>query len=96
MLATWLSYDDFTRMCVRSLLTPSVGHMIVYGNSKNSANFWDNTAAGYLGYHPQDSADGFAAEVYANTSLPDPRDPAVKYQGGKFAADGHFEDPKTN
>lgn len=96
MLATWLSYDDFTRLCVRALMTPSVGHMIVYGNSNNSANFWDNTEAAYLGYRPQDSADAYAAEVYANTPLPDPKHPAVKYQGGSFAADGHFEDPKAS
>jgi uronate dehydrogenase len=95
MLATWLSYNDFSRLCVRALMTPSVGHMIVYGNSDNSANFWDNTEAAYLGYRPQDSADAFAAEVYATTPYPDPQHPAVKYQGGSFAADGHFEDPKA-
>ncbi|MEW6340716.1 MAG: NAD(P)-dependent oxidoreductase [Pseudomonadota bacterium] len=95
MLATWLSYDDFSRLCVRALITPSVGHMIVYGNSHNSANFWDNTEAAYLGYRPQDSADAFADEVYASTPSPDPRNPAVKYQGGQFAADGHYEDPKA-
>ncbi len=95
MLATWLSYDDFSRMCIQSIMTPSVGHMIVYGNSKNSANFWDNTQAAYLGYHPKDSADAYRAEVYANTPVGDPRNPAVRFQGGQFAADGHFEDPKT-
>jgi uronate dehydrogenase len=96
MLATWLSYDDFSRLCIRALMTPSVGHMIVYGNSDNSANFWDNTEAAYLGFHPKDSADAFAAEVYENTPLPDPRHPAVKFQGGQFAADGHYEDPKAH
>jgi uronate dehydrogenase len=96
MLATWLSYDDFSRLCVRALMTPSVGHMIVYGNSDNSANFWDNSAAAYLGYRPQDSADAYAEEVYVSTPLPDPRQTAVKYQGGQFAADGHFEDPKLD
>lgn len=96
MLATWLSYEDFSRLCIRALMTPSVGHMIVYGNSDNSANFWDNTEATYLGYRPKDSADTFADEVYANTPSPDPRHPAVRFQGGSFAADGHFEDPKAN
>ncbi|WP_118183464.1 NAD-dependent epimerase/dehydratase family protein [Paraburkholderia phosphatilytica] len=96
MLATWLSYDDFSRLCIRALITPSVGHMIVYGNSNNSANFWDNSQAGYLGYRPQDSADAYAAEVHANTEARDPRHPAVRFQGGQFAADGHFEDPKES
>lgn len=92
MLATWLSYDDFSQLCIRSLMAPSVGHMIVYGNSNNSANFWDNTQAAYLGYRPKDSADVYRAEIYANTPEPDPRDPAIRFQGGQFAADGHFED----
>ena len=96
MLATWLSYDDFSHLCVQSIMTPSVGHMIVYGNSNNSANFWDNTQAAYLGYRPKDSADAYRAEVYANTEVGDPRNPAVRFQGGQFAADGHFEDPKNN
>jgi uronate dehydrogenase len=96
MLATWLSYDDFSHLCIQSIMTPSVGHMIVYGNSNNSANFWDNTQAAYLGYRPKDSADAYRAEVYANTPVGDPRNPAVRFQGGQFAADGHFEDPKTN
>lgn len=96
MLATWLSYDDFSQLCIRSLMTPSVGHMIVYGNSDNSANFWDNRQAAYLGYRPKDSADVYRAEIYANTPEPDPRDPAIRFQGGQFAADGHFEDPKED
>src|SRR6266702_188378 len=96
MLATWLSYDDFSHLCVQSIMTSSVGHMIVYGNSNNSTNFWDNTQAAYLGYRPKDSADAYRAEVYASTSTPDPRHPAIRFQGGQFAADGHFEDPKVD
>jgi uronate dehydrogenase len=96
MLATWLSYDDCSHLCIQALMTPSVGHMIVYGNSDNSANFWDNTQAAYLGYRPKDSADAYRAEVYANTPNPDPRHPAVRFQGGQFAADGHFDDPTGN
>ncbi|TKC81605.1 NAD(P)-dependent oxidoreductase [Trinickia terrae] len=95
MLATWLSYDDFSQLCIRALMTPSVGHMIVYGNSDNSASFWDNTQAAYLGYRPKDSADAYRAEVYASTPAGDPRHPAVRFQGGQFAADGHYEDPQT-
>jgi uronate dehydrogenase len=97
MLATWLSYDDFSHLCIQALMTPSAGHMIVYGNSNNSANFWDNSQAGYLGYRPKDSADTYRAEVYAKTPVGDPRHPTVRFQGGQFAADGHFEDgPKAN
>ncbi|SOE95277.1 uronate dehydrogenase [Burkholderia sp. D7] len=96
MLATWLSYDDFAHLVVRSLVSSSVGHMIVYGNSDNSANFWDNSQAGYLGYRPKDTADIFQNEVFSQTPIPDPRHPAIRFQGGQFAADGHFEDPKVD
>lgn len=96
MLATWLSYDDFSHLVIRSLMNSSVGHMVVYGNSNNSANFWDNTQAAYLGYRPSNSADAYRAEIYANTPTPDPSHPAVRFQGGQFAADGHFEDPKLD
>ena len=96
MLATWLSYGDFSQLVIRSLMSSSVGHMIVYGNSNNGANFWDNIHAAYLGYRPNDCADVYRAEVYAKTSIPDPRHPAIRFQGGQFAADGHFEDPKVD
>ena len=96
MLATWLSYDDFSQLVIRSLMSSSVGHMVVYGNSNNSANFWDNTEAAYLGYRPTDSADVYRAEVYANTPVPDPRHPAIRFQGGQFAADGHFEETRRD
>ncbi|MCP5150286.1 MAG: NAD(P)-dependent oxidoreductase [Ectothiorhodospiraceae bacterium] len=92
MLATWLSYPDLARLVSRSLLAPQVGHMVVYGMSDNLEKLWDNTMASSLGYVPKDSAETYRERVEAATPVPDPRDPAVRFQGGGFTAAGHFED----
>jgi uronate dehydrogenase len=39
--------------------------VIVYGVSDNLRNRWDNTNVKFLGYHPEDDAEDFAAEVFA-------------------------------
>ena len=41
---------------------------IVYGQSRNSRAFWDNSNAYRLGYDPQDNAEVFAAEVEGKVS----------------------------
>ena len=92
MLATWLSGADFVRLVKCVAEAPRVGHTIVYGASANREQWWDNTHAGFLGWEPQDSAEQFRAKIEAATPRPDPNDPAVRYQGGGFAAAGHFED----
>src|SRR5476649_2861749 len=60
MLATYLSYDDFIELVRCALLTPRVGHTIVYGMSANRINWWNNSKAGHLGFVARDSADPFA------------------------------------
>lgn len=92
MLATWQSYRDFTQLVVRSLMVPRVAYTVVYGLSDNCESFWDNRGASSLGYRPQDSAEVYREKLFAATPKPDPDDPAVRYQGGSFAAAGHFED----
>lgn len=91
MLATWLSYDDLHRLVVGCLSTPVLGHTIVFGMSDNAASFWDNRLSRHVGYRPQDSADGFREALCARTPEPDPRDPAVQFQGGVFVTQGPFE-----
>lgn len=91
-LITWLSYRDCRQLVEKSLSAERVGFMVAYGMSNNSQAFWDNRTAASLGYKPEDSADDFAEKVFANTKQGDPNDPAVRYQGGSFAAAGHFED----
>ena len=90
MLATWLSFDDLHRLITACLTTPVLGHSIVFGMSDNAVTWWDNSRARHVGYVPKDSSDIFREAVYANTSLPDPADPAVIYQGGGFVKAGPF------
>ncbi len=92
MLATWLSYADFTSLVKAMFDAARTGAAMVYGASDNKEQWWDNGHAAFLGWHPQDSAEGFRAKVEAATPEPDWQDPAVRYHGGSFAAAGHFED----
>ena len=92
MLATWMSFGDFTHMVERALSVPRVGFLVVYGVSDNNEQFWNNQQAGILGYRPQDRADDYREKVEASTPPSDPKDPAVIYCGGGFTAAGHYED----
>ncbi len=90
MLRTWLSYDDLTQLVQKALFTPDVGHTVVFGVSDNPGAWWDNHAAGHLGYVPQDSSEAFRAQVEAQPA-PAADDPVAVYQGGAFTAQGPFE-----
>lgn len=82
-LSTWLSHGDFVRL-VQVGLTADYIHEIVYGVSRNTRSWWDNSSAYRLGYEPQDDAEVYAAEVEAielGTDL------ARNYQGGNFVPD---------
>ncbi|MGB0086737.1 MAG: NAD(P)-dependent oxidoreductase [Rhodomicrobiaceae bacterium] len=92
MLATWLSGADFVRLIKCVAEAPRIGHTIVYGASANREQWWDNRHAAFLGWVPQDSSEQFRGKVEAATPRPLPDDPAVRFQGGSFAAAGHFED----
>jgi uronate dehydrogenase len=92
MMATWLSPADLTRLIKRVAEAQRIGHTVVYGVSNNLEQWWDNSHAAFLGWVPQDSSEQFRAKVEAATSPSDPDDPAVIFQGGGFAAAGHFED----
>jgi len=91
MMATWMSAEDMLRLIGAMLFVPRLGCPVVYGVSNNRESWWDNSKAAYLGWHPQDSTDAFASK-FADYEPADPNDPAVLYQGGGFAAAGHFED----
>ena len=82
MLATWLSYGDFTRLCERAVLAPEVGCCVVWGASNNSRmTWWEGDARELIGWTPQDSADGYVDEVGEKTS----GDPVIEaHQGGGF------------
>lgn len=91
-LSTWLSPRDFVSLVKAVFDAPITGHLIVYGVSNNRQVWWSNDHASFLGWTPLDSSEAFRAKVEAATSPEDRRDVAVVYQGGAFAAAGHFED----
>ena len=92
MLATWLSPRDFVSMITTLFAADRMAHTMLYGVSANSQQWWDNSHAAYLGWTAKDSADSFRDKIFAAEPVPDPHDPAVKFQGGTFASAGHFED----
>lgn len=92
MMATWLSFDDLTNLVKRVIDADRVGFAVVYGASDNDETWWDNSKAAFLGWHPKDSSARFADDPSITGEQNDPNDPAVKYQGGGFAAAPHFED----
>ncbi len=62
-LSTWLSYRDCAQLVLRSL-EADVRFGIFYGISGNRRRYWDiSSAEAILGYHPEDDAEEFAAEV---------------------------------
>jgi uronate dehydrogenase len=95
MLATWLSYDDLFELVRRSLLTPDVGHTIVYGASANRDSWWDNSKAAHLQWQPHDSSEQFRARIDTQSELP-ADDPAAIYQGGAFTKAGPYPSPWTD
>ena len=92
MLATWLSFRDLMSLCAIAFSAPRIGHTVVYAASDNAEKWWDNRNAAFLGWQPKDSAEAWRAEILASAQPDDPKNPAVIYQGGGFAAAGHPDD----
>ncbi|WEX10444.1 NAD(P)-dependent oxidoreductase [Chelativorans sp. AA-79] len=61
-LSTWCSPADLVRL-VEVGLSADYVHEIVYGVSKNTRSWWDNSAAERLGYQPLDDAEDYAFQV---------------------------------
>ena len=83
MLATWLSFADLVRLAERCVLAEAVGHAVIWGTSRNSRmTWWHDDHRDRLGWQPQDSADGFTAQLAATVS----DDPVIeRTQGGQYA-----------
>ncbi|MEQ3710833.1 MAG: NAD(P)-dependent oxidoreductase [Tateyamaria sp.] len=84
-VGSWLSYPDMIRLVKRAIDTPITGFSIIYGISDNDRAPVDNTGAAHLGYRPQDNAEQFAEEIYANSDPLDPQNPSHYRHGGPFA-----------
>ena len=84
MLASWLSYGDFTRLVERCVLAPSVGNVVIWGASNNARmTWWRDDARAALGWTPVDSADPFAGQLAGAVS----GDPVEeRYMGGAYCS----------
>jgi uronate dehydrogenase len=91
MLATWLSYDDLTRLVLAALSAPVVGHTVIYGMGANRVTWWDNRSASHIGFAPADSSEPWRAALEARQPHIDITDPAARLQGGAFVKQGPFD-----
>jgi uronate dehydrogenase len=89
MLSTWLSFSDLDRL-IQVGLTADYLFEIVYGQSRNSRAWWDNSNAYRLGYDPRDNAEVYATEV-ENIHAGDPL--SDDFQGGNFVLPDFSGDP---
>ncbi len=84
-VGTWLSYDDCIRLVQRAIDTPVTEFSIIYGVSDNDRAPVDNSGARHLGYKPQDNAEQYAADIFAEYGPLDPQDLNNARHGGPFA-----------
>jgi uronate dehydrogenase len=82
-LSLWLSPRDCLQLVRCGLDAPAVGFTVVYGVSANTRSWWKDDAAASLGYHPQDNAEEFAAQIKERPTRA-PSRPADRLQGGSF------------
>ncbi|MEX0284212.1 MAG: NAD-dependent epimerase/dehydratase family protein [Paracoccaceae bacterium] len=85
-LGSWLSYGDLVRLVTASITTPITGFTVAYGVSNNDRCPVDNSAAAFLGYKPQDNAEAWAAQRFAEAGPADPSDLGQLAHGGPFAS----------
>jgi uronate dehydrogenase len=90
-LSTWHSYPDLLRLIEACFAAPKLGFTVLYGVSNNARRWWRNDHAPHVAYAPQDNAEYAAAEMLRDGDKRDPEDPAVKYQGGPFVAEGYVK-----
>lgn len=67
MLATWIAPTDFVELIVTAL-TADYSFEVVYGVSRNTSGWWDNSNAHRLGYRPRHRSDDFADALRGNRS----------------------------
>ena len=92
-LSTWQSYEDLLRLIDACFAAPKLGCTILYGVSDNDRSWWSNAGAPHVPYRPQDNAEAFAAKLLPEGDTRDFTTPAVKYQGGPFAAEDYLPRP---
>ncbi|MPZ60335.1 MAG: NAD-dependent epimerase/dehydratase family protein [Propionibacteriales bacterium] len=91
-LSTWLSHGDAVRMVDAALTAAEVHDEVIYGISANTRRWWDLEPGRALGYHPEDDAERFAAEILAVEETETDRVEA-SVVGGPFAGPGVVRRP---
>ena len=82
-LSIWLSPRDLAQLVSIGIDHPDVKFEIVYGISRNTRAWYDNSNAFRLGYRPEDDSEVYAAEVLAREK-PSRDAVAEAHQGGTF------------
>jgi len=82
-LSIWISPRDIAQLVSIGIDRPGIRFEIVYGISRNTRAWYDNSNAFRLGYQPQDNAEDYAKDLPPET----PGDPVAElHQGGVFCA----------
>ncbi len=92
MLSTWISPRDFLALVRCVFRVPRLGCPVVWGVSDNDSRWWDNRAAAYIGWRPQDNSEVFRAKLDAEKPRPSADAVDAVYQGGTFVADPIIQD----
>lgn len=92
MLWSWLSFRDCVQYVERGLTAPHVGYTIGHGLSGNRVQPVDDSKAGHIGFHPQDSSESFRQSVERQTDIADPHAAGTRFIGGWFCELGHPDD----
>ena len=82
-LSIWISPRDLAQLVAIGIEHPDIRFEIVYGVSRNTRSWYDNSNAYRLGYKPQDDAERYAKDVIAREK-PGGDPVAEMYQGGTF------------
>jgi uronate dehydrogenase len=91
-LAIWFSPRDLAQLVSIGIDHPGIKFEIVYGISKNTRAWYDNSNAFRLGYRPQDDSEVFAEEILAREK---PSDDVIAetHQGGIFCTAEEVPNP---
>jgi len=82
-LSIWISPRDIAQLVSIGIDRPGIRFEIVYGISRNTRAWYDNSNAYRLGYQPQDNAEDYAKDLPPEK----PGDPVAEaHQGGVFCA----------
>ena len=84
-LSLWISGRDMAQLAMIGLEHPDITCDVVYGVSRNTRNWYDNSRAFELGYAPQDDAETHLDFALAGEAKqPAHGEAALAFQGGLF------------